>query len=429
MCFRLEATVPARFRSAAILAACAATLLLATTACSRAAATNPAQSGGKPGALGGSNNPSTAGQSQSPNLGTPSPSATADLTGSPIVLASNADFSGDDAVTDAAGTAFIGWISDSNFGGRKVSLCVLPKGATNCAGGVSTVDSLGDSTATGLRVLLTGPHTVTLVWQYVTAASESGPEGDEIAVATSSGGPLSAAHNVATAPSFGAFRDAVVGPDGTIWVASEVAGGKLAVQIRPGFANPPVNVKTPYLIGYAQLRFAGTMPVLVIDKDGSIGGPISVATEHGGKWSDFRNVANVWTTANFGLASTPSGLRLIATTDNATYQPVVANWTGSAFATPALTGDTNACAPSSHDPVSDASGRLADVSMECGDVAIANLPDTEHATVYRFPVNGTFAGTVPQLTTSPDGSSWVTWSIESKGGDQLMATPLLLPGQ
>ena len=419
--------MPARSRTAAALAAGAMALLLATTACSKASATNPTGSGGKPGALGGTNSPSPAGQSQSP--GTASPSATADLTGNPIVLESNAEFSGDDAVTDASGTAYIGWIADSNFGGRKVSLCVLPKGATSCAGGVSTVDSLGDSTASGLRVLLTGPHTVTLVWQHTTAASESGPQGDEIATATSSGGPLSAPKDVATAPSSGAMEDAVVGPHDTIWVVSEVAGGKVAVQVRPGLSNPPVNLKTPWLIGLAQLRFAGTTPVLVIDKDGSIGGPISVASEHGGQWTTFSDVPNVWTTANFGLASTPSGVRLIATTDNASYQPVVADWTGSGFAAPTLTGDTNACAPSSHDPVSDASGRLADVSMECGDVAIANLPDTAHATVFRFPVNGTFAGTLPQLTTSPDGSSWVTWSTQSAGGDELMAAPLQLPGQ
>jgi hypothetical protein len=107
-----------------------------------------------------------------------------------------------------------------------VNLCVLPCGEETGKGGVSQVDSLGDSSAFGLRVLLTGPHTVTLVWQHTTAASESGPEGDEIATTTSSGGPLTAQQDVATAPSFGTMSDATVGPQGTIWVVSEIAGDK-----------------------------------------------------------------------------------------------------------------------------------------------------------------------------------------------------------
>jgi hypothetical protein len=105
---------------------------------------------------------------------------------------------------------------------------------------------------------------------------------------------------------------------------------------------------------------------------------------------------------------------------------VVAQWTGSAFGSLTLTGDTNNCAPSSHDPVSEASGRLADVSMECGDVAIANLPDTLHADLFRFLVNGTFAGTLPQITTTPSGRAWVTWSIQTTTGDELFAAPLQL---
>jgi hypothetical protein len=404
-------------------------LLVLTTAC------GPSQSnaaGGKPGSLGGSNSQGTGGQgtggqgTPTPS-GTPAPSGAPSLAGQTIVLASNAEFSGDDAVTDASGTAYIGWIGDSGSG-RQVSLCVLPQGATSCQGGVSTIDSLSSDGADGLHVLLTGPHTVTLVWEYLTAASETGPEGDGIAVATSSGGPLSAARRVSAAPSFGLMLDAAVAPDGSVWVLTRV-DGKNAIQVRPGFTSAPVTLSTPWLTAFGLLRFDGSTPVLVIDKDGSIGGPISVTSRQGGTWSAFRTVPKTWTTANFGLASTPSGVRLIATVDNSSYQPVVAAWNGTGFGTPVLTGDTNACAPSSHDPVSDASGRLADVSMECGDVAVANLPDTVHAAVFRFPVNGTFAGTLPQLTTAPNGQAWVTWSIESKHGDTLMAAPLLLPGQ
>ena len=414
--------MPARIRPLTMAAAIgAAAVVSMTAACAAtAASTNPAGSAGSSG---------LAGSSGHGGERTAAPAIKPGLTGKAIALATNASFSGDDAVTDASGTAYIGWIADTGHG-RKVNLCVLPRGAKACKGGVSQVDSLGDSTAFGLQVLLTAPHAVTLVWQYATVASENGPEGDEIAITTSSGGALTAPHNVATAPSFGTMRDAVVGPHGTIWVVSEVGGGKHALQVRPGFPNAAVTVSTPYLIGYAQLRFAGTTPVLVIDKDGSISSPVSAASQHAGSWSKFRPVAKTWTAdANFGLASTPSGVRLIATVDSASYQPVVARWTGSAFGRPSLTGDTNDCAPASHDPVSDASGRLADVSMECGDVAIANLPDTLHAGLFRFPVHGTFAGTLPQLTTTPSGRGWVTWSIETKTNDKLFAAPLLLPGR
>lgn len=352
------------------------------------------------------------------------------LTGNAIVLANNAEFNGYDLATDSAGTAYIGWIGNTGPG-RKVSLCVLPKGAKRCKGGVQTIDALDPAGSDGLHVLVTGKHSVTLLWQRETVASVNGPQGDEITIATTnSNGTLGAAHDVATAPSFGLLMDAVVSPHGTIWVVSRPGGANGGLQVRPGFASAPVHLKTPYLVGYAQLRFAGSTPVLAIDKDGAISAPVSFAAQHGGSWSKFRAVARTWTgDANFGMAATKSGLRLIATVNNASYQPVVAKWTGSGFGARTLTGDHNACSPSSHDPVSDGSGRLADVSMECGDFAVANMPDTLHAAIFRHAVHGTFAGGTPQLTTSANGTGWVAWSIESSHGDKLLVAPLRLAGR
>jgi len=355
------------------------------------------------------------------------PAAKAGLTGKPIVLTNNAEFSGYDAAMDSAGTAYIGWIGNTGPG-RRVSLCVLPKGAKSCKNGVQTIDSLDPEGSYGLQVLVTGPHSVTLVWQHITVASENGPQGDEITIATTnSSGTLGAAHDVATAPSFGLLMDAVVGPHGTIWVVSRPGGANGGLQVRPGFASAPVHLKTPYLVGYALLRFAGSTAVLAIDKDGAISKPVSYASEHNGSWSKFRPVAKTWTAdANFGLASVKSGVRLIATVNNANYYPVVSRWTGSGFGKPTQTGDHNNCTPSSHDAVSDASGRLADASMECEDIAIANLPDTVHAKVFRYKVHGTFAGGQPQLTTTKAGTGWVAWSIESADGDKLLVAPLRL---
>jgi hypothetical protein len=365
---------------------------------------------------------------------TASASATtaASLTAGPITLANNVTLSGYDAATDGSGRAYIGWIGDSGSG-REVHLCTLPRGATSCLGGVRTVSPGGGFSSSSdavLRVLVTPAGKVTLVWFHDTVASENGPQGSEIAIATSqSGGPLSGPQDVATAPSFGSMLDATFGPGGSIWVVTEPSSGN-SVQVRPGLTASPVKVSTPYGVESARLAFSGSMAVLAIKKDGAITVPVSYATDRGGSWSGFRQLARTWTSdAEFGMARTPSGIRLIATVNNANYFPVVSRWTASGFSRPTLTGDRNNCTPSSHDTTSDASGRLADVSAECGDLAIANLTDTAHAAVTRFNVHGTFAGGQPQLTTTPRGRAWVVWSIESSVSDKLLVAPILLPGR
>jgi hypothetical protein len=370
--------------------------------------------------------PAAAGESTSARA----PAARPGLAGHPVTLANNVSLSGYDAATDSSGRAYVGWIGDSGTG-RKVHLCTLPRGATGCLGGVQTIDSLGTSSAQGLRVLVTPAGAVTLVWFHDTVASENGPQGSEITIATSqSGGPLSGPRDVATAPSFGSMLDATFGPGGSIWVVTEPSGVATSVQVRPGLTSAPVKVPTPYWAESARLRFSGSTAVLAIKKAGAITTPVSYASKRGGSWSGFRKLAHTWTSdAEFGLAATPSGIRLIATVDNANYFPVVSRWTGSGFSRPTLTGDRNACSPSSHDVVSDASGRLADVSIECGNLAVANLPDTAHAAVVRFSGGGVFAGGTPQLTTTPRGRAWVVWSIESSVNDKLLVAPLLLPGR
>lgn len=359
----------------------------------------------------------------------PVPAAAPGLTARPITLDNGAEFSGYDIASDKAGRAYIGWISDKSGQLRKVHLCALPPGARRCAGGIQTIDAIGDSTANGLRVLVTPGGKVTLVWQYATVASENGPQGDEIATATSqAGGKLSPGAGVATAPSFGTLLDATFGPNGSIWVLS-VRSGLFKVQVRPGLSNPFVNVKTPYLIGSARLRFKGSTGVLAVQKDGAISTNIDFATVRNGKFSAFRRLAHTWTgAADIGLTSTTSGIRLVTSEANANYHPVAWSWTGNGFGRPTLTGDFNACAPSSHDLVSDASGRAADASMECSDLAVADMADTRHAADFRFNVHGTFAGGEPQLTTTPRGLGWVAWSIESNVANKLLVAPIRLPG-
>jgi hypothetical protein len=359
----------------------------------------------------------------------PAPAAKPGRTANPITLDNNVEFSGYDAATDASGRTYIGWISDKNTKGRRVHLCTLPPRARQCKGGIQTINSLGISSAQGLRVLVTPGGRVTLVWMVDTVASESGPQGSEIATAISqSGGPLSPAAEVATAPSFGTMLDAALGPNNSIWVVTErsVVGG---IQVRPGLGNHFVNLKTPYGVGGARLRFSGGTAVLVIQKAGAITIPVAFGSFRNGTFSGFRKLAHTWTAAaDLGLTGTSSGVRMVTSEANADYHPVAWSWTGNGFGRATLTGDFNNCAPDSHDLVSDASGRAADVSAECEDVAIANMPDTRHAVDVRFDVHGTFAGGDPQLTTTPRGKGWVVWSIESSVANKLLAAPVLLPG-
>jgi hypothetical protein len=133
--------------------------------------------------------------------------------------------------------------------------------ATSCSGGVQTLNPNNPSTSAGLRLLVTPGGAVTIVW-YNTSAG-----GGEIAEATStSGGPLSAEDDVASAPINGYLLDAELAPNGSIWTVAEPSSGS-TLQVREGFTSSPTTVKTPYTVGFAQLAFAGSTPILAITKN------------------------------------------------------------------------------------------------------------------------------------------------------------------
>jgi hypothetical protein len=356
------------------------------------------------------------------------PAAKPGPVGKPITLANNVSLSGYDAATSTSGTTYLGWIASTSKTGRTVFLCVLPLGKSSCSGGVQSTASLGASSAASLQVVIAG-GVPTLVWFHDTTASESNPEGSEIATATVRNGKLSAAKDSAKAPSFGSLLDAVPGSGG-IWAVTAPSSGN-GIQVVPGLGSKPVKVNTPYEPGHAQLAFSGSTAILAIQKAGAITEPVSFADKRGGGWSSFHTVAHTWTSdANLGLVHTGSGVRLLASVDNADFFPVVSRWTGSSFSAPKPTGDKNNCTPNSHDPVADSSGRMADVTVECEVVTVTNMPDTLHAFVVRFASGGTTGDGSPQITTTPRGKAWVMWSIESSAitGFRLLAVPVLLPG-
>jgi hypothetical protein len=344
----------------------------------------------------------------------------AGIVGNQITIATVQSFAGYDVAANAAGTAYIGWISTTaSDTARKVHLCKLPLGASSCSGGVQTIDSLGISSAAGLQVLLTADGVVHLIWFHDTANSINGPQGSAIAEATApNGANLSAAHDVVTdAPSFGQLLTAVRGPNGSIWTVTYAGVPTQQVQVRAGLTSPATAVHTPYGVSYAQLAFASGKPVLAVEKYGAIStGPSYATRSSGGSWSSFHAVANTWAVGtNVALAATRHGVRLVTAINNASYHPVISKWTGTGFTARARTADGSPCTPVGHDGWADASGRLLDVSWECGKVTIANYADAFHAAIVRFSVSNTATFT-PQIASGTRGIATVAYSNQQPTG-------------
>jgi hypothetical protein len=356
--------------------------------------------------------------------------------GAAIVLAQHQEFTGSstDIATDSHGTSYIGWISASTVttSDRVVHLCVLPLGSRSCTGGVQSISAIDPSTAADLHVLAPAHGSVTLLWYHDTVASGSESHGAEIAEATVSGSKLSAGKDVATGPSHGALLDAVPGPSNSIWTMT-YAGSGTTLELREGLSHSPTLVKTPYTVGYAHLAFSHGTPILAITQAAQITQPPSYSSRPGSSWKPFRKLTGTWAVGiDIGLVDTRSGVRIVSGDGgNDIYQPVVAKWTKSGFSRARSTGDHNAATPSSHDDVTDGSGRLVDVSNEGGQIAVANLADTTHAAVVRLAGHGTLAGFAPQVGTTARGNGVALWAVEQGNGtlgDELLAQPIRLAG-
>jgi hypothetical protein len=372
-----------------------------------------------------------------PSLTTPAlaaASAKPGLVGGRIMLQDQAEFAGWDVAYDASGTAYIGWISSAGTSNnsRQVHLCTVPAGASSCAGGIQTIASLEPSTAAGLQVLVTPSGTATLVWSHEVPVPVYQGRDARISEATSqSGGPLSAPVDVADAPSYSTLYDAVAGPGGAIWTVMAEGAGTSNFELREGVTNAPITVATPYAPGSVQIAFQGSKPVVAIQEDGRITEPAAAATASGAGIGAFTNVAKTWTAgANIGLVGTKSGVRLIASIDDASYVPVVSKWTGSGFSARKPIGDHNSCAPSSHDLGTDASGRVVDISNECGLLAVDNLANTTSAGIVRFSAGGTNAAGPAQIASTPRGHAIAVWAVESATNvaNRLYFARVLLPG-
>jgi hypothetical protein len=353
------------------------------------------------------------------------------LAGAPITLANKVSFDGDgraySIASDKSGKTYIAWLSSSvnHSPARQLHFCTLVLHATSCKGGIQTLTPTVPQTSAGLRLLVTPGGAVTIVWYYTTAG------GGEIAEATStSGGPLSAEHDVASAPINGYLLDAELAPDGSVWTVAEPATAS-TLQVRAGFTSSPATVNTPYHVGFAQLAFAGSTPILAITRNAAITQAAAFSYLHGGSWASFKNVPGTGTAGqNVALVRTRSGVRLITDIGDAGYTPVVANWNGHGFSHRTPTGDT--CVLGAYDAATDASGRLVDVSSECDKIAVSDFGSGSHPAILRFSPHGLAAGGQPQIASVPRGYAWVAWSTElgSSGtqGDNLKVVLVRLPG-
>jgi hypothetical protein len=343
-----------------------------------------------------------------------------------ITVDDQAAFSGVDMATDpSTGTAYLGWIS-SNYATqtlRAVHLCVLPPGASSCAGGVLTTSAVDGPSAAGLQIKVTAPGVATLVWFHQLGLTEA-----RLATATYANGVLSGPSDLWVAPSNGRLLDVTDAGNGQLWaVTQNDPGTGQVLHLQPLVPGAPyTDVVAPWYVGHASLAFAGSKAVLLVGKYGSIGDPLYFAS--GAPWTAFAPVPKTWTLGEYSdLVTTKHGVRMIGSEANANYRPVVGKWTGSSFTKPDLIGDNESCPALTHDLVTDGSGRLADVSERCGKLGIYNLPKTTEAAIAKFSSGGTIAG-APQITTTTRGYGWVAWPILSPiQGNRLLVRAVRLP--
>lgn len=344
--------------------------------------------------------------------------------GSTITLQDQSTYSGVDVAVDpSSNTAYVAWIGDdAGPDPRLVHLCVLPLKASTCAGGIQTTSAIDGSSAAGIQVEVTAPGAATLVWWH-----QSGLTTGKLATAAVAGGVLAPGVDVADAPSNGVLFDVVPAPDGQLWAVTRTSDTGTILQVRPGLTGAPIDVAAPWMVGSASLAFSGSSPILLISQYGPISDPVYYS--QGLPFAGFQPVPKTWNLGVFNdVVTTKSGVRMISSEANANYRPVVGKWTGSAFSTPKLIGENKSCPALTFDLVSDASGRLANVSERCGQLGVYNHPTTSRAAIKYFGSGGTISG-APQIGTTARGYALVAWAILSPTGTatKLLARWVRLP--
>jgi hypothetical protein len=352
--------------------------------------------------------------------------------GGKVHLQSNIALSGYDAATTKDGTTYVGWIASSynNTLLRQVHLCVLHQGSGSCVGGVQTANSLAPAAAQDLHVVVAGGQ-VALVWD-AQAAPSSGDFSGIFGVAKVSNGHLGASTAISGAPTYPTMTSVIVTKSGG--VSAAVIGNSSndnKVYYYKTLSSAPKTLTRPYFIGNAQLADNGHQTVLTTSQYGSLSGRVSVAhkSSSSSSWSGFSTVTHSYTGGNIEKLYTAHGkIWMLGMSDKALYTPYRYRWSGKKFGGPKSTGDHQDV--SSFDPTTDASGRLANVSTEVGNLAVSNFSGGSKAGEFRMKVKQTFAGGIAQVTTSPSGHGWLIYSIQTdtSTGDLLYAQRIRLSG-
>jgi hypothetical protein len=329
-----------------------------------------------------------------------------------------------DATADAAGNTYLGWLANTTPGSasKAVHLCTIKLAKAACSGGTQTIPSEDMVEAADLN-LLPGSNSVTMVWFANTAG------GEVLKSVSQAGAKASSPVKIAPAPANGQLFDAVIGPSGHVWMVSGEDDGT-TIDVDAEGSTPPSPPTAPWEVGFAQIAFTGSTAVLVIQQAGSISVPDEYSSLTGSKWSAFKPLTGTESGGYApGLTTTSSGLRVVTVSQPDFYHPVVASWQNGKFGPAKLLGDSNDCAPNSAATTTDASGRLADITNECGQITIDNLPRTTKAAVVRFAAGDDVVGSTPRIATLPSGRGWALFALDNTMNDfdTLVAAPVLLP--
>jgi hypothetical protein len=352
-------------------------------------------------------------------------------TGKTFTLQSGTSLAGYDAATTKNGTTYVGWIGDkpSTPGLRTLHLCVLKTKSKSCVGGVKTASALGESSASGLKVVVTGGQ-VELVW-IAQVDPDNGQFSGVFGTNVVTHGTLGTSVAIPGAPTLGTLTAAVPHKSGTVSAAVIGAGSfDNHVYYYPTLTTAPKSIKRPYFVGQAQLADNGKQTVLTTSEAGSLSGKVAVASKSstGTKWSKFKNIAGSYTRGGVEQVHVAGKhIKMVGVAAKAIYLPYTWTWHGKSFGKPKPSGDHNDI--SGIDTNTDGSGRLVSVVVESGGLMVSNYGKGSHAARFLFKVKQTQAGGLAQISTRASGRGFLIWSIDKDGvaGQILKAQAIKLP--
>jgi hypothetical protein len=351
--------------------------------------------------------------------------------GHPITIRSGVSLDGYDAATTKDGTTYVGWIGDdsSTPSLRQLHLCVLKLSSKSCVGGVQTATALGSSSATNLKVVVTGGQ-VELVW-IAQVAPDSGELSGVFGTNVVSHGVLGTSVAVPGAPTLGSLTSAIAGKGGGVSVAA-IGNGTFdqRAYYYSTLGATPATFKRPYFVGNAQLADNGKQTVLTTSQYGSLSGKVSVSSKASGgsHWGAFKKISGSYTLGGAEqLRTAGRHIVMMGASEKDLYLPYSWKWNGKSFGNPRSTGDHNNLG--SIDLYSDGSGRLVSVMGEVGGLMVSNFGSGSHAARFMMKVKDTYAGGPAQISTSAGGRGFLIWSIERTGvpGQILKAQAISLP--